>query len=128
MREAWVRFCKVVGSTPATAGATPHKARVATGLLLNMDLTKGMNMNKDGELSTAMQALAVACIEYSGPFNDPRIGWTGAGASHIDLFKCERCGAESFDCTAIAHVDGCSAKHLLDALAAVADKTSKELT
>lgn len=84
---------------------------------------EGRNVGLSTGLGAAMQRLAVACIEYAGPFDDPRVGWTGSGATHKDLFRCERCGAEHLDCFAIPHADGCSAKRLLDALAAVALNT-----
>lgn len=58
-----------------------------------------------------------ALVAYAGPLDDPRIGWTGANASHPGVFRCERCGAEHLDCTKIEHNDGCSAKALLDVLA-----------
>ena len=71
-------------------------------------------MNKD------IQELALAAIAYAGPLDDPRIGWTGYGASHKDLFKCERCGQEHLDCTMIPHLPDCSALELLQAMKRVA--------
>lgn len=57
-----------------------------------------------------------ALVAYAGPLDDPRIGWVGNNASHPDMFKCERCGAENLDCSKIEHKSGCSAALLLDVL------------
>ena len=60
--------------------------------------------------------IVIAAIAYVGGLDDPRIGWTGHNPSHKDLFKCERCGEESLDCTEIKHDENCSANKLLEAL------------
>ena len=60
-----------------------------------------------------------ALIAYAGPLDDPRIGWIGHGASHPDVFKCERCGVEHEDCKKIEHKPGCSAAELLAVMQAL---------
>lgn len=62
-----------------------------------------------------MSEMARAIISYAGPFDDPRIGWSGM-ASNSNVFKCERCGAEHTDCTKINHKEDCSALLLLGVL------------
>ena len=60
--------------------------------------------------------LVAAAVDYFGPMDDPSIGWVGHGASHKDLFKCEKCGAESNDTAAIPHIGNCRAVRLRDSL------------
>ena len=64
-----------------------------------------------------MSEIVMALVAYAGPFDDPSIGWTGRDPSHIDLFKCERCGVEGHDTSKMLHADGCSAAMVLDVLA-----------
>ena len=63
-----------------------------------------------------MSEIVAALVEYAGPLDDPRIGWTGSDPMHNDMFKCERCGAENYDSSKILHTDGCSAARLLSVL------------
>jgi hypothetical protein len=70
-----------------------------------------------GKMNIKTSEIIQALVAYAGPFDDPRVGWTGSNASRHDIFKCERCGAEHFDCAKIEHKDGCSAKALIDILA-----------
>lgn len=68
---------------------------------------------------TSFSELARVFIEYAGPFDDPRIGWCGHGASGQDMFKCERCGREHLDSSKIEHDPNCSAMAAIKMLAAL---------
>lgn len=65
------------------------------------------------DMKVSMSQIVNVVVAYAGPFDDPRIGWTGTYPSNPNLFKCERCGSESEDCTKIEHKPGCSASALL---------------
>lgn len=65
-----------------------------------------------------LKNLAIAAINYAGPSDDPWIGWgvRPREPSSPDLFRCERCGQEHADSSAIPHLEGCTAKALIDAM------------
>lgn len=54
--------------------------------------------------------------DYFGPMDDPSIGWCDPKPSRLELFKCEKCGAEHIDCFLIPHIKNCRAVRLRDAL------------
>lgn len=68
-----------------------------------------------------LSKIVPAIVAYAGGLDDPRIGWTGGCTSKPELFRCERCGQEHEDSTLIPHLESCSAKALLVALAYIKD-------
>lgn len=72
-------------------------------------------MNTHILLTKALVDLALACIEYAGPLDDPQIGWTQHNSENPEAFKCERCHREHTDSRLIDHSENCRALALIKA-------------
>lgn len=65
-------------------------------------------------LAAENKALREAAINLVIDPEDPNIGWRGR-ASADDVFACEHCKSEHFDCTALIHDDSCPVPAMIEA-------------
>lgn len=71
------------------------------------------------ESGVSISEIVRALVAYAGPLDDPAIGWQGRYPSRLELFQCEKCGAEHEDCTKVPHEPHCSAVGLLRVMGAL---------
>jgi hypothetical protein len=68
------------------------------------------------------RALREAAIALVVDPEDPNIGWRGR-ASTDDVFSCEHCKSEHFDCVALIHDDSCPVPAMIEAARAALART-----
>lgn len=73
-----------------------------------VELGKPIPANHGQTLITRIEALEAALRGLLGKeVAEERIGWRGLSPSNPDLYQCEYCHKEHYDCTEIEHLDDC---------------------